>query len=80
MDINLNKFIKKKINNNLIKIALINKKFTRNKNKLGNVSIKKGKIINTNKSLHMNAGVYYCSKKLLKIIKNEKIFRGSNNS
>ena len=72
LDINLNKFIKKKINNNLIKIALINKTFTRNKNKLGNIGIKKGKIINTNKSLHMNAGVYYCSKKLLKIIKNEK--------
>lgn len=72
LDININKFIKKKLNKNLIKIGLINKKFTKNKNKLDSINIKNNKIIICKNSNYMNSGVYYCSKKLLKIIKNEK--------
>jgi D,D-heptose 1,7-bisphosphate phosphatase len=72
LDINLDKFVEKKLNKNLIKIALISKKFSKNKNKLGNLSLKGNNIINKDNSRYMNAGVYYCSKELLKQIKNEK--------
>ncbi len=72
LDINLDNFAKKKLGNNLIKIALINKKFTIIKNKLGNIILKKDKIISSDYSKYMNAGVYYCNKKLLKLIKNQK--------
>ena len=72
LDINLNKFVEKKLNKNLIKIALINKKFSKNKNKLGNLSLKGNNIINRDNSKYMNAGVYHCSQKLLKKIKNKK--------
>ena len=72
LDININNFVKKKLNKNLIKIALIDKKFTKNKNKLDNINIKNNTITISKNSNYMNAGVYYCSKKLLKIIKNEK--------
>ena len=62
LDINLDKFVEKKLNKNLIKIALISKKFSKNKNKLGNLSLKGNNIINKDNSRYMNAGVYYCSK------------------
>ncbi len=73
LDINFEKFIKKKLKNNLMRIALISKKFTKNKNKLGNLSIKNNNIIIKNGSPYMNAGVYYCNKKLLNIIENKKM-------
>ena len=72
LDINLDEFVEKKLNKNLINIALISKKFSKNKNKLGNLSLKGNNIINKDNSRYMNAGVYYCSKELLKQIKNEK--------
>ncbi len=73
VDIDLRKFTRKKLNKSLIKMALISKKFTKNKNKLNNISIK-GKDINFEKnSKYMNSGVYYCNKNLLKKIKNHKI-------
>ena len=73
LDINLEKFIQKNLKNHLIRIALISKKFSKNKNKLGNLSIKNNKIIIKNSSPYMNAGVYYCSKKLLKIFKKKRV-------
>ena len=73
LDINFEKFIKKKLKNHLMRIALISKKFTKNKNKLGNLSIKNNNIIIKNGSPYMNAGVYYCNKKLLNIIENKKM-------
>ncbi len=72
LDIDLNKFTKNKLSKSLIKIALIKKNFSKNKNKLGNMSLKGKNIIIKKKSDYMNAGVYYCNQKLLKIIKNEK--------
>tara|TARA_B100001250_G_C19811296_1_gene795828 strand:- start:533 stop:1723 length:1191 start_codon:yes stop_codon:yes gene_type:complete len=73
LDINLEKFIQKNLRNHLIRIALISKKFTKNKNKLGNLSLKNNKIIIKNSSPYMNAGVYYCNKKLLKIFEKKKV-------
>ncbi len=73
LDIDLNKFVKKKSDKSLIKIALINKKFSKNKNKLGNLSLKGSQIIIKNKSIYMNSGIYYCNKELLKIIKKKKV-------
>ncbi len=72
LDIDLKKFIKKKSNKSLIEIALINKSFSKNKNKLENLSLKGKDIIIKNKSNYMNSGVYYCNKNILKKIKNEK--------
>ncbi len=72
LDINIKKFVQKNLNKNLMRIALISKKFTKNKNKLENLTIKKNRIIFKNNSNYMNAGVYYCNKKLLKFIKKEK--------
>ena len=73
LDINLYKFTQNKLNKNLIKIALISKKFSKNNNKLSNISLKGKNIIIKNNSNYMNAGIYYCNKKLLKIIKNKKM-------
>ena len=73
LDIDFEKFINNNLKNYLIKMSLINKKFTKNKNKLGNLNLKNNEIIFKNKSPYMNAGVYYCSKKLLKSIENKKI-------
>ena len=72
LDIDLDKFIKKKLNKNLLKIALIKKKFSKNKNKLGNLNLKKDQIVLSENSKYMNSGIYHCSKKLLQKIKNEK--------
>ena len=73
LDIDLNKFVKKKLNKHLIKIALISKKFSKNKNKLGNLSLKGKSIIIKENSNYMNAGIYHCNRKLLKTIENKKI-------
>lgn len=72
LDIDLDRFIKKKLNKNLLKIALIKKKFTKNKNKLGNMDLKKNQIVFSKNSKYMNSGIYLCSNKLLSQIKNEK--------
>ena len=72
LDINFDKFTKNKLDKSLIKISLINKKFSRNKNKLGNLTLKGKNIIFKDKSNYMNSGVYYCNKKILNILKNEK--------
>ena len=72
LDIDLKKFIKKRSKKGLIEIALINKKFSKNKNKLGNLSLKRKFIKISDKSNYMNAGVYYCNNNILKKIKNEK--------
>ena len=72
LDINIKKFVQKNLNKNLMRIALISKKFTKNKNKLENLTIKENRITFKKNSNYMNAGVYYCSKKLLKFIKKEK--------
>lgn len=72
LDINLSKFVEKKLNKNLIRISLINKKFSKNQNKLGNLSLKGSSVIYKDNSKYMNAGVYYCSKNLLKQINNKK--------
>ena len=72
LDIDFKKFIKKTSKNSLIEMALINKSFTKNKNKLGNLSLKGKNIIIKNNSNYMNSGVYYCNKNILKIIKYEK--------
>lgn len=73
VDIDLKQFTRKKLNNSLIKMALISKKFTKNKNKLNNISIKGKDIVFEKNSKYMNSGVYYCNKNLFKIIKNQKI-------
>jgi D,D-heptose 1,7-bisphosphate phosphatase len=78
LDINLKKFTEKKLNNSLIKIALIDKKFTKNKNKLNNLTLKGKNICIDENSKYMNSGVYYCNKNLLKIIKNKKISLENN--
>ncbi len=72
LDINIKKFVRKNLNKNLMRIALISKKFTKNKNKLENLTIKENKIKFKKNSNYMNAGVYYCNKKLLRMIKKEK--------
>ena len=72
LDINIKKFVQKNLNKNLMRIALISKKFTKNRNKLENLTIKENRIIFKKNSNYMNAGVYYCNKKLLKFIKKEK--------
>ena len=64
VDIDLRQFTRKKLNNSLIKMALISKKFTKNKNKLNNISIKGKDIVFEKNSKYMNSGVYYCNKNL----------------
>ncbi len=78
VDIDLKKFTKNKLNNSLIKMALISKKFTKNKNKLNNISFNHKGIILDKNSKYMNSGVYYCHKNLLKIVKNKKISLENN--
>ena len=73
LDINIDKFINRKFQNDLIRVALISKKFTKNKNKLSNLLPKKNRIIIKNNSPYMNSGSYYCNKKLLNIIENKKV-------
>ena len=62
LDINIDNFIKRKFKNDLIRVALISKKFTKNKNKLSNLFPKKNRIIIKNNSPYMNSGIYYCNK------------------
>lgn len=72
LDVNIDKFVRESLNSKFMRIGLIKKNFTKNKNKLGNLTIKNGEIKFQNDSNYMNSGFYYCKKIFLDKIKNEK--------
>lgn len=73
LDINITNLRNKISKNSLGILSIIKNKNYKSNSKLSNLAVKNKRLVFSNKNTHMNAGIYYFKKKILKLISKKKI-------